>query len=221
MMLALDTIRAHKLRSALTMLGVIIGTGTIIGVGSILTGFDGAVTNVFKSFGPNAIIASREPAFRTSDLTPEERARKQLTYENAVAIRDECDACARVSAMLWRDHGPIVTKYKGNAVYQTRLQGVEESYAQTGQIDMNHGRFFTEFEDRHRAQVAVIGADIEKGLFGEENAIGKLINVDGSQFEVIGTMHRPSASFFDSSDNRVFLPYFSTKKAYPNAQDMG
>jgi putative ABC transport system permease protein len=220
MMLALDTIRAHKLRSALTMLGVVIGTGTIIGVGSILTGFDGAVTNVFKSFGPNAIIASREPAFRTSDLTPEERARKQLTYENAVAVREECDACARVSGMLWRDHGPIVTKYKGNAVYQTRLQGVEESYAQTGQIDMNHGRFFTEFEDRHRAQVAVIGADIEKGLFGEENAIGKLINVDGSQFEVIGTMHRPSASFFDSSDNRVFLPFFSMKKAYPNAQEM-
>jgi putative ABC transport system permease protein len=220
MMLALDTIRAHKLRSALTMLGVVIGTGTIIGVGSILTGFDGAVTNVFKSFGPNAIIASREPAFRTSDLTPEERARKQLTYENAVSVREECDACARVSAMLWPNHGPIVAKYKGNAVYQTRLQGVEESYAETGQIDMNQGRFFTEFEDRHRAQVAVIGADLQKGLFGEENAIGKLISVDGRQFEVIGTMHRPTASFFDSSDNRVFLPFFSMKKAYPNAQDM-
>jgi putative ABC transport system permease protein len=220
MMLALDTIRAHKLRSALTMLGVVIGTGTIIGVGSILTGFDGAVTNVFKSFGPNAIIASREPAFRTSDLTPEERARKQLTYENAISVREECDACARVSAMLWPNHNPIVAKYKGNAVYQTRLQGVEESYAETGQIDMNQGRFFTEFEDRHRAQVAVIGADLQKGLFGEENAIGKLIDVDGRQFEVIGTMHRPTASFFDSSDNRVFLPFFSMKKAYPNAQDM-
>jgi putative ABC transport system permease protein len=220
MMLALDTIRAHKLRSALTMLGVVIGTGTIIGVGSILTGFDGAVTNVFKSFGPNAIIASREPAFRTSDLVPEERARKQLTYENAISVREECDACARVSAMLWPNHNPIVAKYKGNAVYQTRLQGVEESYAETGQIDMNQGRFFTEFEDRHRAQVAVIGADLQKGLFGEENAIGKLINVDGRQFEVIGTMHRPTASFFDSSDNRVFLPFFSMKKAYPNAQDM-
>src|SRR5579875_2109035 len=94
-MLALDTIRAHKLRSLLTMLGVIIGTGTIIAVGSILTGFDGAVTGVFKSFGPNAIIVTREPAFRTSDLTPEQRARKQLTYENIQTIRNECDACER------------------------------------------------------------------------------------------------------------------------------
>ncbi len=220
MMLAFDTIRAHKLRSALTMLGVIIGTGTIIGVGSILTGFDGAVTNVFKSFGPNAIIASRERAFRTTDLTPEERARKQFTYNNVDTIRKECKACARVSAMLWPNHGPIVTKYKGNAVYQSRVQGVEESYAQTGQIDMNEGRFFTEFEDRHRAPVAVIGADIEKGLFGPENPIGKEINVDGEELEVIGTMHRPSASFFDSSDNRVFLPFFTMKKVYPNAQDV-
>jgi putative ABC transport system permease protein len=219
-MLALDTIREHKLRSFLTMLGVIIGTGTIIGVGALLTGFDGAVTNVFKSFGPNAIIVSREPAFRTSDLTAEERARKQLTYENEVTISADCSACARVSAMLWPNHGPIVTKYKGNAVYQSRLQGVEESFAESGQIDISHGRFFTEFEDRHRAPVAVIGADAEKALFGGENAIGKLINVDGEQFQVIGTMHRPTASFFDSSDNRVLVPFFTMRKVYPNARDM-
>src|SRR5450755_1506084 len=219
-MLALDTIRTHKLRSSLTMLGVIIGTGTIIGVGSILTGFDAAVTNVFKSFGPNSIIVSREPAFRTSDLTAEERARKQLVYEDAEAVRQKCGACARVSALIWPNHGPIVTKYKGNAVYQTQLQGAEESFAQSGRIDINHGRFYTEFEDRHRAPVAVIGADVEKALFGQQNAIGKLINVDGEQLQVIGTMYRPSASFFDSSDNRVFVPFFSMRKTYPNAKDV-
>ncbi|MGA8028250.1 MAG: ABC transporter permease [Bryobacteraceae bacterium] len=219
-MLALDTIRAHKLRALLTMLGVIIGTGTIIGVGSILTGFDGAVTNVLRSFGPSAVIVSRTPAFQTSDLSPEERARKQLTYENAEGIRTNCVACLRVSAMLWPNHFPIVTKYKGAAVYQTQLRGVEESYAETGQIDMHRGRFLTELEDRHRAPVAVIGADVEKGLFGDENPIGKWIVVDGQQFQVIGTMFRPTATFFDSSDNRVLLPFFSMKKVYPNAQDV-
>lgn len=220
-MLAFDTIRAHKLRSFLTMLGVIIGTGTIIAVGSILTGFDGAVTNVFKSFGPNSVVVSREAAFRTSDLTPEERARKQFTYENIEAIRQECTACARVSAFAWpNNHNPIVSKYKGNAIYQTQLRGVEESYAQTGQIDMEQGRFFTEYEARHHAPVAAIGADIKKGLFGMENPVGKLITVDGKQFEVIGAMRRPTASFFDSSDNRVFVPFLSFKKTYPNAQEM-
>ncbi|HMF78701.1 MAG TPA: ABC transporter permease [Bryobacteraceae bacterium] len=219
-MLALDTIRAHKTRSLLTMLGVVIGTGTIIGVGSILTGFDGAVTNVFKSFGPNSVLVSREPAFRTTDLTAEQRARKQLIYENAKTLREDCVSCERVSAMMWSTRGPIVTKYKGNAIYQTQLRGVEESYAEGGQVDMHKGRFFTDFEDKHKAPVAVIGADVEKGLFGEENPIGKLIMVDGAQFEVIGTMYRPSASFFDSSDNRVMLPFQSMQKAYPNAKEM-
>jgi putative ABC transport system permease protein len=220
-MLALDTIRAHKLRSLLTMLGVIIGTGTIIAVGSLLTGFDGAVTNVFKSFGPNSIIVMREPAFRTSDLTPEQRARKRFTYENVEAVKQECGACQRVSAMAWpRNRLPVVTKYKGNAVYQTNLQGVEDSYVQTGQVDMEEGRFFSAIEARHHEPVAVIGADVKKALFGLENPIGKTINVDGQILEVVGAMYRPTASFFDSSDNRVFLPFLSMKKMYPNAQEV-
>jgi len=220
MMLAFDTIRAHKLRSFLTMLGVVIGTGTIIGVGAILTGFDGAVTNVLKSFGPNSIYVSREPAFRTTDLTPEERARKRFTYSNVAAIRDNCTACSKVSATLEPNHFPIVTKYKGNAVYQSDLQGVEESFSETGQVDMDKGRFFTEFEDHHRAPVTVIGADVVKALFGEEDPIGKLVNVDGEQLQVIGTLHRPTASFFDNTDNRVIMPFFSMEKIYPNANDM-
>jgi putative ABC transport system permease protein len=219
-LLALDTIREHKTRSALTMLGVIIGTGTIIGVGAILTGFDGAVTGVLKSFGPNSVIVSRTPAFQTSDLTAEQRARRQLTHDNASVLRDDCSACSRVSSMLWPNHGPIVTKYKGNAVYQTQVRGVEESYAQSGQIDMNEGRFFTDFEDKHREPVAVIGADMQKALFGEENPLGKPIIVDGQQFSVIGTMLRPTSNFFDSTDNRVLLPFFTMQKLYPSAKDM-
>ncbi|HEY1948929.1 MAG TPA: ABC transporter permease [Bryobacteraceae bacterium] len=219
-MLALDTIRAHKTRSLLTMLGVVIGTGTIIGVGSILTGFDGAVTNVFKSFGPNTVLVMREPAFRTTDLTPEQRARKELTYENVITVRNQCVNCEKASAFMFNNNGPIVAKYKGNAIYQTNLQGVEEAYAEGGQVDLHRGRFFSDFEDKHRAPVAVIGADVEKGLFGEENPIGKRIMVDGGQYEVIGTMFRPSASFFDSSDNRVLLPFQTMHKAYPNSKNV-
>jgi putative ABC transport system permease protein len=220
-LLALDTIREHKMRTFLTMLGVIIGTGTIIGVGAILTGFDGAVTNVIRSLGPNSIIVSRTPAFQTSDLTPEQRARKQLTYDDADTLRAECGNCTRVSAMMFPSgRYPIVTKYKGNAIYQTQLRGVEESFAKMGQIDIAHGRFFTQVEDRHRTPVALIGADVQKGLFGEENAIGKEISVDGEQFRVVGTLVRPTASFFDSSDNRVLVPFFAMRKNYPNAKDV-
>ncbi len=220
-MLALDTIRAHKLRTFLTMLGVIIGTGTIIGVGAILTGFDGAITNVLKSFGPNSVIVFKTPAF--SDPTPEERARKDLVYENVISLREKCAACQIVSPMLWTNNrAVVVTRYKGNAVYQTQLRGVDENYGQgsTGQVEMHMGRFFTDFEDRHRDAVAVIGADVEKALFSGIDPIGKMISVDGQQAEVIGTMLRPTATFFGNSDNRVMLPYFAMRRLYPNAKDL-
>jgi putative ABC transport system permease protein len=97
---------------------------------------------------------------------------------------------------------------------------VEDSYVNTGQIDMHTGHFFGAFESRHHAPVAVIGADIEKALFAVQDPIGKWISVDGQQFEVIGTMYRPKASFFGNSDNRVLVPYFSMRKAYPNAHDL-
>src|SRR5690349_16299287 len=103
-MLALDTIVAHKLRTFLTVLGVIIGTGTIIGVGAILTGFDGAITDVLRSFGPNSVIVSRTPAFQTSDLTPEERNRKQLTYDQVLDLRERCQACKEVSPLEFPNH---------------------------------------------------------------------------------------------------------------------
>jgi putative ABC transport system permease protein len=218
--LALDTIRAHKLRTFLTMLGVIIGTGTIIGVGAILTGFDGAITNVLKGFGPNSIIAYKTSAFQTSDLTAEERARKDLNYQNVISLRQKCGSCTAVSPMMWSNRfGPVVTKYKGNAVYQSQLRGVEESFAETGQIEMDKGRFFTDVESKGSGAIVVIGADVVKALFAGENPIGKVITVDGHQLQVIGTMMRPTASFFGSSDNRVFVPYLSMRRMYPTAKD--
>src|ERR1700730_2513808 len=89
--LAFQTIRSHKMRAFLTVLGVIIGTGTIIGVGAILTGFDASITAVLRSFGPNSIIVFKFPVgFRFGNLTAEERTRKNLTYENAVHLRERC-----------------------------------------------------------------------------------------------------------------------------------
>src|SRR6202166_4913673 len=108
MMLALQTIRAHKLRAFLTIIGVIIGTGTIIGVAAILTGFDASMTAVLRSFGPNSIIVFKFPVgFRVGDLSPEERTRKSLTYDNAIHLRERCKSVDDVSAMMFPNHGPI------------------------------------------------------------------------------------------------------------------
>ncbi len=219
--LAFQTIRAHKMRAFLTVLGVIIGTGTIIGVGAILTGFDATITSVLRSFGPNSIIVFKFPVgFRFHDLTPEERLRKNLTYDDTVSLREKCAACQEVSPMLFPPDRTIINaKYKGNDIYQVNIFGVEESYAREGQVDLHLGRFLTDEESRHRLPVCVIGADIEKALFSHEDPIGKIINVDGRQLEVVGTMLRPAASFFGSDDKRILLPYFTMHRMYPTAHE--
>src|ERR1041384_2756865 len=149
--LALETIRSHKLRAFLTVLGVIIGTGTIIGVSAILTGFDASMTAVLRSFGPNSIIVFKFPVgFRVGNLSPEERTRKNLTYENAVHLRERCKSVDDVSAMLFANRMTINVHYMGNDMYDVNLFGVEEGYARgSGQVDIHLGRFFTE-EESHR-----------------------------------------------------------------------
>jgi putative ABC transport system permease protein len=219
--LALHTIRNHKLRAFLTVLGVIIGTGTIIGVSAILTGFDASVAGVLRSFGPNSIIVFKFPVGpRTTRLSPEERTRKDLTYLNAINLRARCKSVEDVSTMLFANHGPINVKYKGNDMYDVNLIGVEEAYARGGQVDIHLGRFFSDEESQHRMPVAVIGQDLEKGLFAGLDPIGKPIMVDGHEFMVIGTMLRPAASFFGDTDNRVLLPYGSMQKMYPTAREI-
>src|ERR1039457_891293 len=118
LVLAMQTIRSHKMRAFLTVLGVIIGTGTIIGVAAILTGFDANMTAVLRSFGPNSIIVFKFPVgFRVNNLSPEERTRKGLTYDNARHLRERCRSVENVSAMLFVNNNIVNAKYMGNDMY--------------------------------------------------------------------------------------------------------
>ncbi|HEX4163871.1 MAG TPA: ABC transporter permease [Bryobacteraceae bacterium] len=219
--LAIQTIQAHKTRALLTVLGVVMGTGTIIGVGSILTGFDSSITAMLSSFGPNSIIVFKFPAgFRSHALTPEERTRKDITYQNTLDIREKCAACDQVSPMLFVNRGTIEARYKGNDQVGISYLGVEEAYAEEGQADMRSGRFLSDSDNRRRASVAVLGADIAKSLYGELDPIGKPVTVNGKEYEVIGTMNRPAASFFGSDDMRIIVPFFTLRKSYPASKDM-
>jgi putative ABC transport system permease protein len=215
--LALTTVREHKMRSFLTVLGVIIGTGAVIGVGSIIAGLDGAITNVLRSFGPNTIIVLRGSAM--GDWTPEEMKRKPLTREDAVAIEERCPSVEHASPYLFSNWDQIhKARYKGNDNYNIDLGGTEEGYAAGGTVMLN-GRFFTDVESRHHMPVAVLGEDLGKSFFQNVDPIGKWIEVDGHSMEVIGVMQRPAASFPGQDDNRILMPYFSMRKLYPSANE--
>jgi putative ABC transport system permease protein len=222
-MLALNTIREHKMRAFLTVLGVIMGTGTIIAVGSVIVGLDGAIADILHSFGPNnAIVFKFQFAFR-GRITPEELQRKPLTYENAVAIRERCPAVQAVSPYLFTPaamtgRGTDVAKYKANDLYNLQVGGTEESYQAGGSAEMKEGRFFSDFDNRHHQPVADVGEDVPKALMAAEDPIGKWIDVNGHQVQIIGVMKRP-ATGFGQDDTRVLLPYFSMKKIMPEARE--
>ena len=221
--LALSTIRAHKMRTFLTVLGVIIGTSTIIGVGSIIAGLDGAITDIIRSFGPNTLIVFKiRGTMRFGDLTPEERQRKPLTYENAMAVRERCPSVVHVSPYLF----PTLdfrtgnrAKYKGNEVNQIQFAGTTESYASGGLVEMKYGRFFTDMESQHRMSVVVIGEDIQKTFFPNVDPVGKWIDVRGHLFEVVGSMVRPSVLMAAQDDLRVYIPYWTMRKMFPSSKE--
>ncbi len=221
--LALATVREHKMRSFLTILGVIIGTGTIIAVGSIIAGLDGAVTGIIRAFGTNTAIIFKFPV-GIGSKTPEMLRRKPITYDDALAIASRCPSVESVSPYLLPNNvgsGPQINmaRYKGNELYNASPVGTEASYAESGQIEMQDGRFFTDVENQHRMPVAVIGADVPRALFNGETPIGKWIDVDGHKFEVIGITKRPSASFPGQDDTNIYLPYFSMHKLFPASKE--
>jgi putative ABC transport system permease protein len=214
--LALATTREHKMRSFLTVLGVIIGTGAVIGVGSIIAGLDGAITGLLRSFGPNTVIITKTTAM--GQATREERKRQPLTLANARDIAEKCPSVEHVSAYLFPPPGIHSARYKGNDVYGIQLAGTEEGYA-AGGTTMKYGRFFTDQENQHHAAIVVVGEDIARHLFPNIDPVGKWIDVDQHEFQIVGVMDRPAAQLPGQDDTRVLIPYFSMHKMFANARE--
>jgi putative ABC transport system permease protein len=214
--LALATVRAHKMRSFLTVLGVIIGTGAVIGVGSIIAGLDTAISNLLRSFGPNTIIVLRGSAM--GNWTPEELRRKPLDLEQARAVEARSPSVEHVSPYIFPLRGIHWARYQGNDVYNVDLGGTEEGYA-AGGTTMKLGRFFTDTESAHRMPVAVVGEDIGKQLLPNVDPIGKWILVDGHSLQIVGVADRPAAQLPGQDDLRVLVPYFTMRKMYPNENE--
>jgi putative ABC transport system permease protein len=222
--MALDTLRENKMRSFLTVLGVVIGITALITVASILVGFYGDVTAYLDDYGPNTIwIFKFSPGIRTGRLTTEERSRKPLTLEDALAIRDQCPAIAKVSTSIFKriddyNRPPLITaRYKGKEVSGLDYSGATVEYEEVFNTRLAAGRFFTEAEDLHRADVAVLGYDLGKTFFVGEDAIGKTISVEGFPYRVIGVLEHRKGQFFKNPavEKQVVVPYRTYRKHHP------
>jgi ABC-type antimicrobial peptide transport system permease subunit len=220
LLVALDTLRSHKFRAFLTALAVLIGTATVIGVASIFKGLDRQLVEMAEGYGTRTLYVYKFQMGIHFNLTREERMRKPLSYDEGMAIKQQCPAVEAVAVEMFLWQPAVTAKYKGLEMADAWVQGVTaEDFRITNAVLMD-GRLFTDIDDLHRRDVVVIGADVVQRLFLNEDPVGKEINADGHTLEVIGTIAKRKAFLGDNNDDKaLFLPYFTYRKLYPNAKE--
>jgi putative ABC transport system permease protein len=223
--MALSTLRDHKLRSALTILGVVIGITSIIAVASILVGLDADMRGFLNDFGADTLFIFKfEPGIRIGRLSTEERTRKSLTLDDALAIKDQCSAVKSVVAEAYprinitgRPFTPPSARYKGKEIFNVDHSGALPTYAEIYNVRLKEGRYFTDADNIYRSDVVVIGWDIADTFFKNEAALGKSIMVDDVNYTVIGVMEKRKGQFFkdQSADRVATVPFNSYRKHHP------
>lgn len=223
--MALDILRTHKVRSALTVLGVVIAVVTLVSVVALLMGFDRSVQQNVQSYGTNtAFFYHQNPGVNFGRLSKEERMRKPLSYEDFRVVKEACTACANVTVSIYSNQVDRV-RHKGEEIFGLDFRGAtEEFFSVYANAVVKDGRPFTAAENLHRVEVAAIGEDVATGLFGPLSPLDKEIIVNGHSFRVIGVMERPKGAGGGpggGEDRRVTIPYWTFRKVYPAADRNG
>lgn len=231
LLMALDTLRQHKLRSFLTILGVVIGTVTVIVISAFVSGIDARVSKEIESFGTNSIYAFKfDPGFNFNP-SMEERTRKPLTEEHADAIRRDCENCEFVAPFMSPVDfvsGPFAERVnvrnKEIEMTNATVQGTAADYFQMGVSHLAEGRFFTADEEARRAKVAVIGVDVANTLFPFSNALDQEIQIEGRNYKIIGVLKEREIFLVGAEDpnnenKAVYLPFKTIKQLYPQNED--
>jgi len=221
--MALDSVRSHKFRSFLTVLGIVIGVMTAISIASILTGLRQNIIAMIEEYGTNNIYAFHLSTGPRTSEDRSERLRKSLTVADAEAIKAQASAVedvAHVAPNVGYGGGPFddnVT-YQGHNYRWGNTQGVTPNYADISNIILREGRFITESDDQQRANVMVIGVNAADALFPGQNQIaGTQVRMGGYNFEIVGVLEKRKAGFFgeNEEDNAVFIPFRTAQKIAP------
>jgi putative ABC transport system permease protein len=218
--LALDTIRGNKLRSALTVLGIVIGVAVVIGISSVVRGLNQNVNET--SLGSNLIFVFHIQPFGFSRPTEEMRTRKEMTLEDSEAMKVLPHVKAVTSGIRYArpdfGTGTYVVKYGSRRVKSAILEGNTSAWRDVFDLELTQGRWFTEADEESRAAVIVLGADTADELFPHESALGKELNVDGQLFTVVGVMEKRKSAFSSGKnpeDNMLEMPFATFHKLHP------
>ena len=223
--MALDTLRTNKLRSGLTILGIVIGVMTVIIISSVVNGLNNNVSSLVESLGTNVIWVFRFPAI-ASRPTTEMLSRKQMTYEDAMAMKDLPHVVAVSPGLQWRDNtgqqGSVAVKFGTKKMEGTVLEGDTPGVKDVYDLNLKEGRFFTEGDQERAANVVVIGSDTADELFGITSPLGQDVTIGGMVFTVVGVMDKQKQAFGggkNPDDNKAFFPVTTFHKIHPEVLD--
>jgi putative ABC transport system permease protein len=223
--MAMDTLRTNKLRSGLTMLGIMIGVTTVILISSVINGLTGNVNGLIKSLGSNVYWVFRFPVFGSRPTT-EMLARKQLTYDDGEAMKVLPHVVAVDASQQYRSpdgaQGSFSVKYGSRRIQNTTLSGESEDEPIVYDLTFTQGRYYTQQEAQRGANVVVLGSDTAAELFGNDPAVGKEVQIDGDLFTVVGVL-APQKQIFgggkNPADNSAHFPAFTFHKIHPEILD--
>lgn len=218
-LMALANLRSNKVRSFLTVLGIVVGVMTVVVIASILTGMRKNVEIMIEEFGTNNIWAfhlTTGPQLGGHDR--KEFTRKSLTVENAMVLKEQASAVKDVGWILFDVKTDKTMTYGGNTYKQSELRAISPNYGDITRTVMEQGRFISELDDLHRRDVMVIGPDVVKALFPNGVQIaGREVMMGGRRYEVIGVLEKKKGSFLGESeeDSMVYIPYRTALKFSP------
>jgi ABC-type antimicrobial peptide transport system permease subunit len=227
--MGLATLRSHKLRSFLTVLGVVIGVWVVMAIASIISGIDVALKKEVESFGVNSIFISKiKTGINTGRLTREMRLRKDLTYEDAEAIAQLPAVELSVPFLnISNDfYGrKILVSGNGKTSAAIRLEGTLPDYLASGQEVLTDGRFFTQYENDTSRKVCIIRGGAAASFFPEQSPVGETLKIDGEEYLIVGALAKREQIFGGGTgvhdlNNGIFLPFNTARKLKPNATEV-
>lgn len=228
LLVAMDTLRSHKVRSGLTVLGIVIGVTSVIAVASIIDGLNGFIQKRVESMGSRTYFVSRIPlGFRFGRLPEKIRTRKYFVESDERFLRDVSKSVEFVNmfgtrAAFFPGGSDNDVRYGGNVVERVILRGTEPEYIDTFPIHtIAQGRFISRFDQEHTRPVVVIGEAIYQSLFGNLDPVGRMVRMNGRQYEVIGVFEHDAGLFGGPSiDNMAIIPFSLFRKQYPEAKEL-
>ncbi len=213
---ALLAVRAHKLRAALTVLGIVVGVATVIAMVSIVTGFNNNMIRNFQSFGATLVQFQKfEMRFGPGHRPDAERNRKDLTYEDAVALKAAIPEMRAVSPERYLWSGNIHVRYRDSETTTPTVAGVTADYPVANNHYVDFGRFITESDVEHAAEVAVIGDDVRRALFAREDPLNKTIELNGRKYVVVGILEKKPGFMGGTNNNFLLIPFSTFDRQFP------